>query len=35
VEIWYLWLFHCRELLLCSLNSVDCCALAHCEKLCV
>jgi len=33
VEAQYLGLFHFRELSLCSLNSVDSCALANCIKL--
>jgi hypothetical protein len=35
VEAQYLGFFHCRELSLCSLNSVDSCVLANCAKLCV
>ena len=35
VEVQYWGLFHFRELSLCSLNSVDSCALANCTKLCV
>ena len=35
VDVQYLGLFHFSELLLCSLNSAECCALENCTKLCV